>query len=226
MLAGVDGYGTAANARSYHCAARRAKAGGGGWCWLCMAACGAFVSTVMNIWFWPFVSEAAGDNLEPGVFFEGLRRICRVLYLVVADLRTPLRMAGNVVFILAMGVPLLLPPLSRPLPFRYAPAVPSGEEAVALRRREADGDRRRAAVGATPRSTPGRRARSSAATGRPAAQQREAWPIYLALILAWMLAAVERGEGGWPSCWMRSGRFRCRRCAEAVRGERLGCSTG
>jgi len=92
---------------------------------------GFLFGAVMNIWFWPFVSGPAGQYWEPGVaFFEGLRRYA-VFYLVTSLAWDAMRMAGNVAFILAMGVPALriLRRFRDRFTFEYAPAV-AGERSV------------------------------------------------------------------------------------------------
>lgn len=88
---------------------------------------GFLFGAVMNIWFWPFVSGPAGEYWEPGVaFVEGLRRYA-VFYVVTSLAWDALRMAGNVAFILAMGVPALriLRRFRDRFTFEYAPAVAS-----------------------------------------------------------------------------------------------------
>ncbi len=175
---------------------------------------GFLFGAVMNIWFWPFVSGPAGQYWEPGVaFFEGLRRYA-VFYLVTSLAWDAMRMAGNVAFILAMGVPALriLRRFRDRFTFEYAPAG-------CLRGLRASGDGRRTVNPAT-----------QPAVRRDASIHAGAWamwlaavvaalavgrnPIYLALILAW-IAATWAAAKNVTGALMRSGRFRCRRCASA-----------
>jgi len=88
---------------------------------------GLAFGVVMNIWFWPFVSGsplgAAGQYWEPGVtLVEGLRRYA-LFYAVTSLAWDALRMAGNVVLIALLGVPMLriLRRFRDRFTFEYAP---------------------------------------------------------------------------------------------------------
>jgi len=94
---------------------------------------GLVFGAVMNIWFWPFVSGPAGQYWEPGVTLaEGLRRYA-LFYAITSLAWDALRMAGNVVLIAVLGVPMLriLRRFRDRFTFEYTPEFAAGSPAAA-----------------------------------------------------------------------------------------------
>lgn len=68
---------------------------------------GLLYGIIMNIWFWPFATGPASQYWEPGItLIETLERYA-VFYLATSLIWDLMRSIGNIVFILAFGLPTL-----------------------------------------------------------------------------------------------------------------------
>jgi energy-coupling factor transport system substrate-specific component len=87
---------------------------------------GLLYGSIMNIWFWPFISGSASQYWEPGISFIDTLRRYAVFYMATSLVWDVMRLFGNTVLILAFGMPTLrvLRRFQQRFAFTYSPAPP------------------------------------------------------------------------------------------------------
>ena len=88
---------------------------------------GLVYGLIINIWFWPFAVGPSSQHWEPGVaWIETIKRYL-VFYLATSLAWDALRMAGNMLFILVFGMPVIrtLRRFHKRFAFSYRPELSS-----------------------------------------------------------------------------------------------------
>jgi energy-coupling factor transport system substrate-specific component len=96
---------------------------------LLAAVWGFLFGAIMNIWFWPFASGAAGQAWQPGMGVGTTLARYGTFYLATSALWDGMRAAGNVVLVLAFGAPTVraLERFRRRFAFVFRPSAPDTE---------------------------------------------------------------------------------------------------